>query len=79
MWQRVQAVSTAVVQTCLDIFVKLVGKAAEEWIYEFCVSSLLWLHKERVSIVLLVNKCWGDQQWQGQGKDVLSAEFAVSV
>lgn len=53
------------------------GKAGEERIYAFRMRMGLWLNKERVSIVLLFSKYWGDQK--GQDRDPLSAEFAGSV
>lgn len=32
---------------------------------------------ERVSFVLLVDKCWGNQEWNGQDRDSLSAGFEL--
>lgn len=55
------------------------GQTGEDWIYPCHVSSVLWLNQEWVSIVLLVDKHWGDQTRKGQEKDTHSVEFEVSV
>lgn len=61
--------SSAVVQTCLDVFAKLRGQTGEQWVCAFRVSENPLADQGKGEHRALINVCWGDQQRRGQDRD----------